>query len=126
MTEALKAMPDLRSVQRSQSINGETDIKIYSILNPMPIGKINPLKRQLTGVAAEPTMTEIQREFNKFKFEEYKYISSRSIENAVVHRKVTESLSGTLNEEFLMWKKVFVKQVKTHHKNFLVLLTMKY
>ena len=105
MTEAMKAMPDLKSTQRLQSINGETDIKIYSILNPMPIGKINPLKRQLTGVAAEPTMTEIQREFNKFKLEEYKYVSSGSIENAVVHRKVTESLSGTLNSFFLQWKK---------------------
>ena len=119
MTEALKAMPDLRSVQRSQSINGETDIKIYSILNPMPIGKINPLKRQLTGVAAEPTMTEIQREFNKFKFEEYKYISSRSIENAVVHRKVTESLSGTLNEGFLMWKKGIRQTGKNTPQKFL-------
>ena len=105
MTEAMKAMPDLKSTQRLQSINGETDIKIYSILNPMPIGKINPLKRQLTGVSAEPTMTEIQREFNKFKLEEYNYVSSGSIENGVIHRKVTESLSSTLNPFFLQWKK---------------------
>ena len=104
MTEALKAMPDLESTQMLQSMNGKTDIKIYSILNPMPIGKINPLKRQLTGVAAEPTMTEIQREFNKFKLEEYEYVSSRSIENGVIHRKVTESLSATLNQTFLQWK----------------------
>ena len=104
MTEAMKAMPDLKSTQRLQSINGETDIKIHSILNPMPIGKINPLKRQLTGVSAEPTMTEIQREFNKFKLEEYEYVSSRSIENGVIHRKVTESLSDTLNATFLQWK----------------------
>lgn len=104
VAQATRMLPDIKSIQYTQSFNGENDIPMYSILNPMKVGAMNPLLKQLTGVASEPPMTGIQREFNKMGLKEFDVYKTYAEKNPSVHYLMTYNLSQTLHESFENWR----------------------
>jgi hypothetical protein len=105
VAQATRMLPDIKSIQYTQSFNGETDIPMYSILNPMKVGAMNPLLKQITGVSSEPPMTDIEREFNRMGLKEYQVYKPYAVRNPSVHYLMTYNLSQTLHETFDNWRK---------------------
>ena len=100
VAQATRMLPDLKSVQYTQTFNGDNDIPMYSILNPAKVGAMNPLLKQVTGVSQEPPMTGIQREFNKVGLKEYEIYKPYAVKNPSIHYLMTFNLSQTLHESF--------------------------
>jgi len=103
--QATRFLPDVAFRQYSQSREGNPnyDYEYYSILNKQPIATMNPLKKTFTGVAANPTLTELGREFNKLKIEERDVYNNNKNVNPVVDYVVRRDLSQNLSLIFNKW-----------------------
>jgi len=95
---------DLKGVQYLQSFNGETDIDYFSPFNPAAIGKINPVLKQITGLAQNPPLTEIEKEMNRLALEPFDLYKTYSQKNATVDFLMRRDLSQNLHKEFIDWK----------------------
>lgn len=100
VAQASRMLPDIKSVQYTQTFNGDTDIPMYSILTPAKVGAMNPLLKQITGVSQEPPMTGIMKEFNKLGLKEYDVYKPYAVKNPSVHYLMTYNLSQTLYKSF--------------------------
>ena len=95
---------DLKGIQYLQSFNGETDIDYFSPFNPAAIGKINPVLKQITGLAQNPPLTEIEKEMNRLALEPFDLYKTYSQKNATVDFLMRRDLSQNLHKEFIDWK----------------------
>jgi len=95
---------DLKGIQYLQSFNGETDIDYFSPFNPAAIGKINPVLKQITGLAQNPPLTEIEKEMNRLALEPFDLYKTYSQKNATVDFLMRRDLSQNLHKDFLVWK----------------------
>jgi len=101
--QATRFMMDSEYLQYTQSFNGKTDINYYSPFNPQPIGKINPLLKQISGVAQNAPMTEIEREMNRLAIDPYDFYRTYGEKNASIDYQLRYELSQTLPQEYEYW-----------------------
>ena len=103
--QSTRMFMDLDSVQYTQSFteNPGNDINYYSPFNSQPVGKMNPLLKQFTGVQQNPPMTSLQREMNRMNLEEYEVYGSSDAPNATVDYQLRYNLSKTLPQKFNTW-----------------------
>ena len=94
---------DSEHIQYTQSFNGKTDINFYSPFNPQPIGKINPLLKQITGVPQNAPMTEIEREMNRLSIDPYDFYRTYGEKNASIDYQLRYELSQTLPQQYEYW-----------------------
>lgn len=94
---------DVEMLQYTQSFNGKTDIPYYSPFNPQPVGKINPVVKQLTGLAQNPPMTDLEREMNTLSIDPYELYGTYSQKNASIDFQLRKQLAGTLHKDFEIW-----------------------
>jgi len=102
--QATRFLPDTKLQQYTQSFNGETDIDYYTPFNPAPVGKINPLMKQITGIVQAPPLTELQRELNVLALEEFDLYRSSTEKNASIDFVLRQRLSQTMPKEFELWR----------------------
>ena len=102
--QATRFLPDTKLLQYTQSFNGETDIDYYTPFNPAPVGKINPLMKQLTGIVQRAPLTGIQRELNVLGLEEFDLYKSSTEKNASVDFILRQRLSQQVHKDFEMWR----------------------
>ena len=102
--QATRFLPDTKLQQYTQSFNGETDIDYYTPFNPAPVGKINPLMKQITGIVQAPPLTGLQRELNVLALEEFDLYRSSTEKNASVDFVLRQRLSQTMPKEFELWR----------------------
>ena len=105
--QATRFLPDYESIQYTQefSFNKGYDIDYYTPFNPMPIGKMNPMKKTFTGIVETPTLTGIQREMNKLNIREFDAYKSTETKNAAVDYLVRQHMASKLYKEFDVWRK---------------------
>ena len=101
--QATRFLMDSEAIQYTQSFNGKTDINYYSPFNPQPIGKINPLLKQISGVAQNAPMTEIEREMNRLAIDPYDFYRTYGEKNASIDYQLRYELSQTLPQEYEYW-----------------------
>jgi len=95
---------DTRQYTQSFSKNPNNDIDYYSPFNPAPIGKMNPLLKQISGLQQNAPMTELQREMNKLYIEEYEVYSNRSAPNAAIDYVLRFKLANSMPKAFKEWR----------------------
>ena len=105
-------LPDLLFTQYSQSLNGKTDISYYDFDNPVARGKIDPITKQITGVAANPPKTELQKEMSRYGLKNYQLYTASGIPNPVIDNVLRTYLSRTMHKQFEKFKEeaVFVSE----------------
>jgi hypothetical protein len=101
--QATRFLMDSEAIQYTQSFNGKTDINYYSPFNPQPIGKINPLLKQISGVAQNAPMTEIEREMNRLAIDPYDFYKTYGEKNASIDYQLRYELSQTLPQQYEYW-----------------------
>lgn len=101
--QGTRFLMDSEAIQYTQSFNGKTDINYYSPFNPQPIGKINPLLKQISGVAQNAPMTEIEREMNRLAIDPYDFYRTYGEKNASIDYQLRYELSQTLPQEYEYW-----------------------
>lgn len=106
LSQATRFLPDYESIQYTQQISSNKgyDIDYYTPFNPMPVGKMNPMKKTFTGIVETPTLTGIQRELNRMGIREYDAYSSYDTANAAVDLMVREHMARNLYKEFDAWR----------------------
>ena len=102
--QATRFLPDIKLLQYTQSFNGETDIDYYAPFNPAPVGKINPLMKQLTGIVQRAPLTGIQRELNVLGVEGFDLYKSSTQKNASIDFLLRQRLSQQMYKDFEMWR----------------------
>lgn len=105
-------LPDLLFTQYSQSLNGKTDIPYYDFDNPVARGKIDPITKQITGVAANPPKTELQKEMSRYGLKNYQLYTASGIPNPVIDNVLRTYLARTMHKQFEKFKEesVFVSE----------------
>jgi hypothetical protein len=108
--QATRFLPDYESVQYTQSFMGEPnkDIDLYSIVNPMPVGKMNPLNKTFTGLADSPPITDLKRELNKLNIKEYDIYKNHRIPNTSLDYVVRFKLAKNLSKNFNAFRNSYV------------------
>ena len=104
---------DTDFLQYTQSFNGENDIQYYRFSNPVAIGTVNPVLKQIYGSSDEPPLTGLEQEMNKMQLKDYEVYNSRTVPNANVDLILRQRLakgnpaSGepSLSVEFEDWRK---------------------
>ena len=104
--QASRMLMDSPKRQYTQSFtnNPGNDIDYYSAFNSQPVGKMNPLMKQFTGVQQNPPMNSLQREMNRMNIEEYEAYRRGTAPNANVDYQLRYNLSQTLPQIFETWK----------------------
>ena len=97
-------LPDLEFVQYTQSFNGETDLAYYRFSNPVAIGKMNPLIKQITGATSEPALTGLEEEMNKGNLKDWMLYNKRTVPNANLDYVVRQRLAKTMSKNFEAWR----------------------
>ena len=100
---ALKNMPDFKWIQHAQSLNDATTLFRYSIFNERPIGTINPLMKQITGIETR-SQSEIQKELARLGLLEFDLYSNNTIRNPVIRFAAEFRLSKSLGKTFNDWR----------------------
>ena len=105
VSQLTRFLPDVAFTQYSQArgSNPDYDYEYYSILNKQPIATMNPLQKTFTGVAANPTLTQLGREFNKLKLEERDVYNNSKNVNPAVDYVVRRDLAQNLSPLFEQW-----------------------
>ena len=103
--QAIRMLPDVRSIQYAQSFNGETDIGYYRFSNPGAIGKVSPLTKQITGAVSEPTLTGLEEEMNKANLKDWQLYNKSTAPNANVDYVLRHRLAKTMYKDFEAWRK---------------------
>ena len=102
--QSTRMLPDMQFMQYTQSFNGETDIDYYRFSNPVAIGKMNPLTKQITGATSEPPLTELEKEMNKANLKDWQLYNSKTVPNANIDYVLRQRLAKNLPKEFAKWK----------------------
>lgn len=102
--QTTRMLPDMDFMQYTQSFNGENDIDYYRFSNPVAIGKMNPLIKQITGSVSEPPVTQLEMEMNRYNLKDWKMYNSRTVPNANVDYVVRQRLAKTMYRDFAEWK----------------------
>ena len=100
---ALKNMPDFKWTQHAQSLNDATTLFRYSIFNERPIGAINPLMKQITGIETR-SQSDIQKELARLGLLEFDLYKSTQIKNPVIRYAAEFRLSKSLGKTFDIWR----------------------
>jgi len=100
---ALKNMPDFKWIQHAQSLNDATTLFRYSIFNERPIGAINPLMKQITGIETR-SQSDIQKELARLGLLEFDLYKSTQIKNPVIRYAAEFRLSKSLGKTFDIWR----------------------
>lgn len=111
--QASRMLMDTDFLQYTQSFNGENDIQYYRFSNPVAIGTVNPVLKQIYGSSDEPPLTGLEQEMNKMQLKDYEVYNSRTVPNANVDLILRQRLakgnpaSGepSLSVEFEDWRK---------------------
>ena len=108
--QATRFLPDYESVQYTQSFMGEPnkDIDLYSIVNPMPVGKMNPLNKTFTGLADSPPITDLKRELNKLNIKGYDIYKNSRVPNTSLDYVVRFKLAKNLSKNFNAFRDSYV------------------
>lgn len=103
--QSTRMLPDLETLQYTQSFNGDTDIGYYRFSNPVAISKMNPLVKQITGAVSEPVLTGLEEEMNKANLKDWKLYNKNTAPNANVDYLLRRRLAKTMYKEFEAWRK---------------------
>jgi hypothetical protein len=108
--QATRFLPDYESMQYTQSFMSEPnkDIDLYSIVNPMPVGKMNPLNKTFTGLADSPPITDLKRELNKLNIKEYDIYKNSRVPNTTLDYVVRFKLAKNLSKNFNAFRDSYV------------------
>lgn len=101
--QATRMLPDSEFIQYTQSFNGKTDIPLYSIANPVAIGKSDPLIKQITGSTKDPALTDLQIEMNKAGIKDWQIYQSYNV-SPNVDLLVRARLANRLYRDFDTWR----------------------
>lgn len=102
--QATRMLPDFDFVQYTQSFDGKNDLPYYKITNPVAIGKVNPLLKQISGSTDEPPLTELEKEMSKANIKDYVIYKSYNV-NPNVDFVVRQRLAKSLYKDFEDWRK---------------------
>ena len=102
--QSSRMLPDLEFIQYTQSFNGETDLAYYRFSNPVAIGKMNPLIKQITGATSEPALTGLEEEMNKGNLKDWMLYNKRTVPNANLDYVVRQRLAKTMSKNFEVWR----------------------
>ena len=100
---ASRNLPDVSFAQMQQSFNGETDIPYYDPFNGVARGKVNPLLKQITGIATNPAPTEIEMDMSKYAIKGYEIYNNSTAGTANVDLILRETLAKSLPDDFVEW-----------------------
>ena len=100
---ASRNLPDVSFVQMGQSLNGETDIPYYDPFNGVARGKVNPLLKQITGIATNPAPTEIEMDMSKYGIKGWQIYNNSTAGTANVDLILRETLAKSLPDDFVKW-----------------------
>ena len=105
-------LPDLLFTQYSQSLNGKTDIPYYDFDNPVARGKVDPITKQITGIASNPPKTELQKEMSRYGLKNYQIYTASGVPNAAIDSVLRAYLARTMYKDFEKFKEetVFVSE----------------
>ena len=102
---AMKNLPDFKWTQHAQSLNDASTLFRYSIFNERPIGTINPMMKQITGVDTRP-QSDIQKELARLGLREFDVYKSTQIKNPVIRYAAEQRLSRSLGKTFASWRMI--------------------
>jgi len=110
--QSTRMLMDTDLLQYTQSFNGENDIQYYRFSNPVAIGTINPVLKQIYGSSDEPPLTALEEEMNKMQLKEYELYNRRTVPNASVDfmlrqrlaKGIPENNEPSLAEKFSYWR----------------------
>lgn len=111
--QTTRMLMDSSSLQYTQSFNGENDIKYYRFSNPVAIGSVNPVLKQISGSTDEPPATGLEEEMSKFQLKDWEVYNRRTVPNAnvdlLLRRRLArgnpETGEESLAAEFDAWRK---------------------
>lgn len=111
--QATRMLMDTDFLQYTQSFNGENDIKYYRFSNPVAIGTVNPVLKQMFGSSDEPPLTGLEQEMNKMQLKDYQLFNTRTVPNAsvdlILRQRLAKGIEQTgepsLAVEFEDWRK---------------------
>jgi len=111
--QSTRMLMDTDFLQYTQSFNGENDIQYYRFSNPVAIGTVNPVLKQIFGSSDEPPLTGLEEEMNKMQIKEYQIYNKRTVPNAsldfVLRKRLAKGNAATnepsLATEFADWRK---------------------
>lgn len=101
VNQATRMLPDIESIQYTQSFNGQTAIPTYKISNPVAIGKVNPLTKQITGSTEEPPLTALEMEMNKANIKDWQIYKTYDVSpniDLVVRHNLAKKLYKDFND----------------------------
>ena len=101
--QTTRMLPDTPFIQYTQSFDGSYDMPYYKITNPVRIGSVDPLLKQITGAAAEPPLTSLEKEMNKYNLKDWKIYNTRTVPNASLDFALRAHLSQNLYKNFNDW-----------------------
>ena len=110
--QTTRMLIDTEFLQYTQSFNGENDIQYYRFSNPVAIGTVNPVIKQIYGSSDEPPLTGLEEEMNKMQLKDFEIYSKRNVPNAnidlILRQRLAKGISETgepsLSEEFSNWR----------------------
>jgi len=92
VNRALRMLPDIPQLQYLQTINGETDIPLFSGFGTEPVREWNPMLKQLTGQSTRPPNTDHQTALIEYGLKEFIVFPKRRFENPTVDYLVRRTL----------------------------------
>ena len=101
--QATRMLPDAPFLQYTQSFDGSYDMPYYKITNPVRIGSVDPLLKQISGAAAEPPLTELERQMSRYNLKDWQLYNTRTVPNAGLDFAVRAHLSQNLYKRFENW-----------------------
>lgn len=101
--QTTRMLPDTPFIQYTQSFDGSYDMPYYKITNPVRIGSVDPLLKQITGATAEPPLTSLEKEMNKYNLKDWKIYNTRTVPNASLDFALRAHLSQNLYKNFNDW-----------------------
>mgnify|MGYP003108903305 CR=1 FL=1 len=110
--QSTRMLMDTDFLQYTQSFNGENDIQYYRFSNPVAIGTVNPVIKQIYGSSDEPPLTGLEEEMNKMQLKDYEMYSKRNVPNAnidlILRQRLAKGIPETgepsLSDEFADWR----------------------
>jgi len=100
LNRLVRMLPEIESLQYTQSLNGKTAPVIYDPIGGGPIRSVNPITKQLLGVESKRPPNTLQKTINTLGLKEFQLYSKRKVKNPVLDILVRRGLSKTLNKDF--------------------------
>lgn len=111
--QTTRFLPDTEFIQYTQSFDGEYDVPYYKFSNPVAVGSVNPMLKQISGSVDEPPLTGLEMEMNRNNLKDWQLYNSKTVPNANIDMVLRARLARgnpeadelSLAEEFEVWRK---------------------